>query len=60
MQLTFILKTKAAYWANLAAMISINRMARHFGDYYYPEFTDTVQYILKDIFLCIIKQQCSD
>jgi hypothetical protein len=41
-------------------MISINPMARHFGDYYYPEFPDTVKYILKDIFMCIIKQQCSD
>jgi len=60
MQLTFILKTKAAYWANLAVMISINRMARHFGHYYYPEFADTAKYILKDIFICIIKQQCSD
>jgi len=60
MQLTFILKTKAAYWANLAVMISINRMVWHFGDYYYPEFADTVKYILKDIFICIIKQQCSD
>ena len=60
MQLTFILKTKAAYWANLAVMISINPMARYFGDYYYPEFADTVKYILKDIFICIIKQQCSD
>jgi hypothetical protein len=60
MQLIFILKTKAAYWGNLAVMISINRMAQHFGDYYYPEFADTVKYILKDIFICIIKQQCSD
>jgi len=60
MQLTLILKTKAAYWANLAVMISINWMAQHFGDYYYPEFTDTVKYILKDICICIIKQQRSD
>ena len=60
MQLTFILKTKAAYWVNLAVMIRINRMARHFGDYYNPDFADTVEYILNDIFICIIKQQCSD
>jgi hypothetical protein len=60
MQLTFILKTKAAYWANLAVMISITRMSWHLGDYYYAEFADTVKYILKDIFICIIKQQCSD
>jgi len=60
MQLTFILKTRAAYWANLAAMTSIDRMARHFGDYYYPDFVDTVKYILKGILICIIKEQCSD
>jgi hypothetical protein len=41
-------------------MISINRLALHFGDYYHPEFTDTVKFILQDIFVCIIKQQCSD
>ena len=41
-------------------MTSIDRMARHFGDYYYPEFADTVKYILKDILICIITEQCSD
>jgi len=35
-------------------------MAQHFGDYYYPEFADTVKYIEKDILIWIIKQQCSD
>ena len=45
---------------NLAVMTSIDRMARNFGDYYYLEFVDTVTYILKDIFSCIIKEQCSD
>jgi len=60
MQLTFILKTRAAYWANLAVITSIDRMARHFGDYYYDEFADTVKYILQDIFIWIIKEQCSD
>jgi len=60
MQLTFILKTRAAYWANLAVMTSTDRMARHFGDYYYPESMDTEKYILKDIFICIITEQCSD
>jgi hypothetical protein len=57
MQLTIILKMTAAYCATLAVMTSIDRMARHFGDYYYPESADTVQYILMDIFLCIIKEQ---
>jgi hypothetical protein len=36
---------------------SIDRMAQHLGDYYYPESADTVKYILKDIFVCIIKEQ---
>jgi len=31
-----------------------------FGDYYYLHSVDTVKYILKDIFMCIIKEQCSD
>jgi len=41
-------------------MNSIDRMARHIGEYYYPEFADTAKYILKDIFICIIEEQCSD
>ena len=41
-------------------MTSIDRMGRHFGHYYYPELADTVKYILKDIFICIIREQCSD
>jgi len=60
MQLTFIVKTTAADWVNLAVMSSIDRMVQNFGYYHYPELADTVKYILKDIFICIIKQQCSD
>jgi hypothetical protein len=60
MQQTFIVKTRAAYWANLAVITSIVQMAWHFGDYYYSEWVDTAKYILKDIFICIIKAQCSD
>jgi len=60
MQLTSIVKTRAAYSANLPVMMSIDRMARDFGDYYYQQLADTVKYILKDIFGCIIKEQCSD
>jgi len=59
MQLTFILKSRVAYRANLAVMTSIDRMARHFGDYYYPEFADTVKYILQDIFISIFNEQYS-
>jgi hypothetical protein len=42
-------------------MTSIDPMAGHTsGDYYYPEFTDTVKYIVNDTFICIIKEQYSD
>jgi len=41
-------------------MTNIDQMARHFGDHYYLESVDTVRNILKDIFICIIKEQCSD
>jgi hypothetical protein len=34
-------------------------MAWDCGDYYYPELADTVKYILNNIFICIIKEQCS-
>jgi len=60
MQLTFILKTSAASWANLEVMLSIDRKARDFGDYYTPQLADTVKYILQDVFVCIVKEQCSD
>jgi len=60
MQLTFILKTRAAYWANLQVMTTIDREEWDFGVYYYLQLANTVKYILKDIFICIIKAQCSD
>jgi len=47
MQLTFELKTRAADWAILQLMTSIDRKARDFGDHYY-------------IYLCIIKERRSD
>jgi len=59
MQLTFILKTRAADWENLAVMTSIDRIAWNFGESSYPELADTVQYVLKDISIYIIKEQCS-
>jgi hypothetical protein len=40
-------------------MTSIDQMARHIGDFYYPKSADTVKYIL-NIIICIIKEQCSD
>jgi len=60
MQLTSILKMRAAYWANLQVITSIDRTAPDFGDDYYLQLVDTVMYILQDIFICIIKEQCSD
>jgi len=41
-------------------MMSIDRKAWNFGDYYFLQSADTVKYILKDKFICIINEQCSD
>jgi len=60
MQLTSILKSRAAYWANPQVMTSLDQKARDVGDYYYLQLADTAKYFLKDIFICIIKEQCSD
>ena len=35
-------------------MTSIDWMAQDFVDYDYAELADTVKYVLKDIFICII------
>ena len=35
-------------------------MERDLGAYYYLQLADTVMYILKDIFVRITKEQCSD
>jgi len=47
MQLTSILETRAAIWAILHLMTSIDQKTRDFGDYYY-------------IYGCIIEEQHSD
>ena len=60
MEQTFILKIQVAYWANLPVMTCIDWMARDFGDFYYPESAYTVKYILMDILICNIREQCSD
>jgi len=41
-------------------MTSIDQLEWDSGVYDYLQFVDTVKYILKDIFICIIKGQCSD
>jgi len=60
MRLTSILKMRAADWVNLQGMTIINQKERDSRVYWYLQSADTVKYILKDIFLCIIKEQCSD
>jgi len=60
MQLTSILKTRAAYWANPQEMTNTVGKKQEFGLYYYLQLVDTVRDIVKDIFICIIKEQCSD
>jgi len=60
MQLTSILQTTAGNWANLTVKLSIDQMERDFLVYYYLQLADTLKYILKNIFICIIKEQCSD
>jgi len=45
---------------DLQVMTSIDRKAQDFVDYYYLQSVDAVKYILKDIFICSIKEQCSD
>jgi len=60
MQQTSILQTTAANWANLTVKKSIDRMKRDFWEYYYLQLADTLKYILRDIFICIINEQCVD
>jgi hypothetical protein len=60
MQLTSILKTEAAYWVNLPVMMTIDLQEQEFQAFDYLQLADTVKYVLKDIFICIIKAQCSD
>ena len=60
MQQTSILQMTAANWANLMVKMSIDRMECDFWVYYYLPLADTLKYILQDIFIWIIKEQCSD
>jgi len=60
MQLTSILQMRAAYWANLQVVTSIDRKKQDIWVYYYLQLADTLKYILKDVFVCIITEQCSD
>jgi hypothetical protein len=40
-------------------MVTIDRKELDFALYYYLHFADTVKYILNDMFMCMIKEQCS-
>jgi len=60
MQSTCILQMTAAYGANLTVKKSIDGMERDFWGYNYLQLADTLKYILKDILIWIIKEQCSD
>jgi len=60
MQLTFIFQIRAAYWVNLEVRMSIEWKEQDVWVYYYLQLADTVNCILNDIFICIIKEQCSD
>jgi len=60
MQLTFILQTRAAFWVNLQVRMSIDWKERDIWVYCYLQLADTVKCIVKVIFICIIKEQCSD
>jgi len=60
MQPPSILKTRAALWASLQVMMTSDRKEPDVGVYYHLHLVDTVKYILKNIFICIIKAQCSD
>lgn len=60
MQLISIAQTTAVYWVNLKVKTSIDRKELDFCMYYYLQLTETVNYILKDIFIYTIKEECSD
>jgi len=60
MQLTSVLQTTAVNWANLTVKMSIDRMKQDFWVYYCLQLADTLNYILKNIFVCIIKEPCFD
>jgi len=60
MQLTTILKMTAAYCANLTVKMSNHGMQWNFWVYYYLQLADTLKSLLKDLFICIIREQCID
>jgi len=60
MQLTSIWLTTVANGAKLTVKMSIDQMEGGFWVYYYLQLADTLKYVLKNIFICIFKEQCID
>jgi len=60
MQLTSSLQMTAACRANLQVKVSIDTKEQYFWVIYYLQLTDTLKYLLKNIFICNITEQCSD
>ena len=60
MQTTSILQTRAAYQATGYVELNIDQKEQHFWLYYQQQLADTLKYILKDLFVCIVKEHCSD
>jgi len=59
-QLTSILKSTAADWVKLQVEMNMDHQESDFRVKYHLQLPDTLQYVLKDLFICIIKEQCSD
>jgi len=60
MQQIFILQMRATYWANLQVRMSVDWKEQDFWVYYDLQSANTVKCNLMDIFIGIIKEQCSD
>jgi len=60
MTLTFIVQMKAAYWANLRVKTWSDQKEQDVWKYYYLQSADTLRYIISSIYICVIKEQCSD
>jgi len=59
-QLTSNVQKRAPCEVNMQVVISIDREEWDFWVYDYLQLADTLKYILQDIFICILKEQCSD
>jgi len=55
-----ILETSAAFWVNSQCRQASTERTGISECYHYLQLVDTIQHILKDIFICTIKEQCSD